>query len=61
MGRLWNLVLTVNSAFLVCASVFLIYSLGMLVIMFDWKQFVFALTVFVILIATEMVFAALCH
>lgn len=61
MGRFWNLVLTINSVLLVCASIFLVYSVGMLALEFDWKQFVFAFTAVCVLIGTEMVFSALCH
>lgn len=61
MGKFWNLILTINSVLLVCASVFLVYSIGILAIDFDWKQFLLALTAVVVLIGTEMVFSALCH
>lgn len=61
MGNLWNLILTINSVFLVCACVFLVYSIGILAIDFDWKQFLLALTAVIVLIGTEMIFSALCH
>ena len=61
VGRFWNLVLTINSALLVAASLFLVYSFGTMLIFFEWKKFVLALTIFVVLIGTEMVFNTLCH
>ena len=61
MVQFWNTVLAFNSILLVGASVFLVYALGMLIIAFEWKQFVLALTTFCVLVGMEMVFAALCH
>ena len=61
MASFWNTILAVNSVLLVGASVFLVYSFGMMIIAFEWKRFVLALTIFVVLIGTEMVFNALCH
>ena len=61
MVQFWNTVLAFNSILLVGASVFLVYALGMLIIAFDWKQFILAFTTFCVLVGMEMVFAALCH
>ena len=61
MARFWNLVLTFNSVLLVCTGVFLVYSFGMMIIAFEWKRFVLTLTVFLVLVAMEMVFTALLH
>ena len=61
MTNFWNTILAVNSILLVGTSVFLVYSFGMMIIAFEWKRFLLALTIFVVLIGTEMVFNALCH
>ena len=61
MTNFWNTILAVNSVLLVGTSVFLVYSFGMMIIAFEWKRFLLALTIFVVLIGTEMVFNALCH
>ena len=61
VASFWNTILAVNSVLLVGASVFLVYSFGMMIIAFEWKRFLLALTIFVVLIGTEMVFNALCH
>jgi hypothetical protein len=61
MVRFWNTVLTVNSVLLAGTSVYLVYALGMLVIAFEWKQFLLTLTIWAVLVGTEMVFAGLCH
>jgi len=61
MKQFWDTVLFINSCLLVFTSVFLVYALGMLVIAFEWQRFVFALTVWVVLIATEIVFAGMLH
>ena len=61
MARFWNTVLTVNSVLLVGTSVFLVYSFGMMIIAFEWKRFVFTLTIFLVLVGMAMVFSALLH
>ncbi len=57
----WNLLLTVNSAILVCSSTFLVYSIGMLILEGNWRIFLLTLVVWVIGILAEMVLAALSH
>src|SRR3989344_7296888 len=59
MARFWNVVLTINSVLLVVTSVFLVYSFGMMIIAFEWKRFVLALTIFLVLVGTEMIFSTL--
>ena len=61
MKYFWDTVLFINSGLLICASIFLVYSLGMLVISFEWQRFLLALTILVVLIGTEMVFAGMLH
>jgi len=61
MKYFWDTVLFVNSCLLALTSVFLVYSLGMLIIAFEWQRFVLALTILVVLIGTEMVFAGMLH
>ena len=61
MKQFWDTALFINSCLLVFTSVFLVYALGMLVIAFEWQRFVLALTVWVVLIATEIVFAGMLH
>ncbi|HCM43670.1 MAG: hypothetical protein UY59_C0012G0010 [Candidatus Kaiserbacteria bacterium GW2011_GWA1_50_28] len=61
MKYFWDTVLFINSSLLVITSVFFVYSLGMLIIAFEWQRFVLALTILVVLIGTEMVFAGMLH
>ncbi len=61
MGNFWNLVLTFNSAFLACATLFLIYSTGMLLIAFEWQRFLVALVTFLVFVATELAIAGTLH
>jgi len=61
MKQFWDTALFINSCLLVFTSVFLVYALGMLIIAFEWQRFVLALTVWVVLIATEIVFAGMLH
>lgn len=61
MGNFWNAVLTVNSVLLVGASVFLVYSFGMLFIAFEWQRFVVAVVTFIVLVAIELAIAGVLH
>ena len=60
-GYFWNTVLAVNSCLWFLALGFLTYATGMLIIAFEWKQFLFALSVFIIISLTEHVFTGLAH
>ncbi len=60
-GYFWNTVLAVNSALWFASIAFLSYATGMLIIRFEWKQFLLALTIFTGLTFIALVLAALAH
>jgi len=60
-GYFWNTVLAINSVLWFVSIAFLSYAFGMLIIRFEWKQFLLAVTIFVGLTFTALVLTALAH
>jgi len=60
-GYFWNTLLAVNSALWFVSVGFLTYSFGMILITFDWKQFLLAAAIFTSISLTEVVLGALAH
>ncbi len=61
MGNFWNLVLTINSVLLAAATVFLVYSTGMMLIFLEWQRFVVAVVTFIVLVGIELAIAGVLH
>lgn len=56
---MWQIILTVNSVFIVLSSVFFIYSIGAAMILGEWKQLLVAFLVLAFLLLTELVISAI--
>ncbi len=56
---MWGNLLAVNSIFWALSGVYLIYSFGVAIITWSWKQFLVALLVFVFLSVAEIALAAI--
>ncbi len=60
-GYFWNTVLAINSCLFFASIAYLTYGAGMLVFGGEWKQFLFSLTIFIVVSLLELVFDALAH
>lgn len=56
---MWNTTLAINTAICFVLSVFMIYSIGTLILQGAWRQFLFALVVWLLSILSEIIIAAL--
>lgn len=56
---MWQILLTINSAFLVFSTVFLIYAAGAAIILGEWRQLLVAFLVELFLLAIELVISAI--
>jgi hypothetical protein len=56
---MWSIAVAVNSFIWTVLGVFLIYSTGMLVLHGAWRQFLFALVLWLLSIVSEMIVTAL--
>ena len=56
---MWNIIMVINSVFLVIVTTFFIYSIGAGIILGEWKQLLLAFLLFVFLCITQVVIAAL--
>ena len=56
---MWNTAVAINTLICSFLSIFLIYSVGMLILHGSWRLFLFALTVWLLSIVSELVISAL--
>ena len=60
-GYFWNTVLAINSCLWFPALAYLTYATGMLFLAGEWKQFLFALSTFIVVTLIELVLTGLAH
>ncbi len=56
---MWSTILLVNSVLWSIGAVYFVYSIGMAIITWSWKQFVLGLVIFAFLSIAEIVLAAI--
>lgn len=56
---MWGILVNVNSVLWVLSGVYLVYSFGVAILAWSWKQFLLALLMFVFLSLAEIALAAM--